>query len=86
MEERRAITFDYKIPLTWLLTTSGTVLVLLLSVLWNVASQSSKLDQLVSQAEKIERHSLERDQKLESLIRENYVLSVRIEALEKKSK
>lgn len=78
--------FDNKIPLTWLLTSGGTGLVLLLTVLWNVASQSSKLDQLVAQTEKIERHSVERDQKLEALIRENFVLSVRLEALEKKSK
>jgi hypothetical protein len=86
MQERRAIVFDNKIPLTWLLTSAGTSFVLLLSVLWNVAGQSNKLDQLVAQAEKIERHSAERDQKLEALIRENFVLSVRIDALEKKTK
>lgn len=78
--------FDNKIPLTWLLTSAGTVFVLLVSVLWNVASQSNKLDQLVIQAEKNERHSIERDQRLEALIRENFVLSVRIKALEDKSK
>lgn len=86
MQERRAIAFDNKIPLTWLLTSGGTVFTLLVSLLWNVASQSSKLDQLVAQAEKIERHSIERDQKLEALIRENFVLGVRIKALEDKAK
>lgn len=86
MLDRRAVGFDNKIPLTWLLTSGGTVFTLLVSLLWNVASQSSKLDQLVVQAEKIERHSIERDQKLEALIRENFVLGVRIDALEKKAK
>lgn len=86
MIDRRAISFDNKIPLTWLLTSAGTAFVLLVSVLWNVAGQSNKLDQLFAQAEKIERHSAERDQKLEAVIRENFVLGVRIDALEKKGK
>lgn len=90
MQERRAIVYDNKIPLTWILTSSGTVFVLLVSVLWNVAIQNAKLDQLVIQAGKIEVRSYERDQKLETLIHDSYdskrnvdVLNVRLQSLEK---
>lgn len=84
------MTIDNKIPLTWLLSSAGAVLVLLATVLWNVAAQSNKLDQLIIQAEKTERRNIERDVKLESVIRDNYdtkrnaeILALRIEALEK---
>lgn len=90
MEDRRSITFDNKIPLTWLLSSAGTVLVLLITVLWSVANQSYKLDQLVSQASKNEQHNIERDTKFELLIRDNYeakrnsdILSIRVDNLEK---
>lgn len=91
MQERRRIQFDNKIPLTWLLSTAGTVLFLLLSVLWNVAGQSNKLDQLVSRFEKLERHNVDRDTKLEVISRDAYdarreaeVLKVRVDNMEKK--
>ena len=90
MEDRRAISFDNKIPLTWLLSSAGTVLLLLITVLWNVANQSNKLDQLVVQSLKNEQHNIERDSKFEVLIRDNYeakrnadVLSIRVDNLEK---
>lgn len=93
MQERRAITFDNKIPLTWLIGSAGTVLFLLGSVLWNVAGQNSKLDQLVTQADKAERQNIERDAKLDTMIRAGYdakreteVLNVRVQALEKERK
>jgi hypothetical protein len=89
MEDRR-ITFDNKIPLTWLLTSASTVLVLLATLLWNVAAQSNKLDQLIIQADKADRRNVERDVKLEAVIRDTYdtkrnseILGLRIEALEK---
>lgn len=90
MQERRALVFDNKIPLTWLLTSAGTVLILLVSVLWNVASQSNKLDQLVAQSAKVEQSNLERDKRLEALMREGYetrrvsdLINLRLEAVEK---
>jgi len=93
MQERRAVTFDNKIPLTWLLSCAGTVFVLLITVLWFVSGQSNKLDQLVNQADKQERRNLERDAKLESVIRDGYdskrnadILTLRIDALEKARK
>lgn len=90
MEDRRSIRFDNKIPLTWLLSSAGTVLLLLITVLWNVANQSNKLDQLVVQSLKNEQHNIERDSKFEVLIRDSYeakrnadVLSIRVDNLEK---
>lgn len=90
VEERRKMVFDNKIPVTWLLSSAGAVLMLLATVLWNVAAQSNKLDQLIVQADKAERGNVERDAKLEVVIREGYdskskaeIMSLRIEALEK---
>ena len=81
---------DNKIPLTWLLTSAGTLILLLATVLWNVAAQSNKLDQLITQSEKTERRNIERYIKLDTVIRESYdakrnaeILGLRIEALEK---
>lgn len=88
--DRRSVEIDNKIPVTWLVSSGATVLVLLATVLWNVAAQSNKLDQLIIQADKTERRNIERDVKLEAVIRDSYdtkrnaeILSLRIEALEK---
>lgn len=93
MQERRAIVFDNKIPLTWLLSTAGTVLLLLISVLWNIANQNNKLDQLVTQAERTDSYNIERDKKLEALIKDGYearrvndLINLRLEAVEKARK
>lgn len=90
MDDRRRITFDNKIPLTWLLSSGGSILILLAALLWNVANQSNKLDQLITQSEKMERNNLARDEKFESLLRDGYeakrnaeILNMRIDALEK---
>lgn len=86
----QAMVIDNKIPLTWLFSSAGAVLLLLFSLLWTVAGQSNKLDQLIIQAEKNERRNVERDIKFESVIRDGYeskrlvdLLTLRIEALEK---
>lgn len=93
MEERRAIVFDNKIPLTWLISSAGTVLLLLITVLWNVANQNNKLDQLVKQAEKSDRYTIERDKKIDDLMKEGYeskrlieLMNQRLEAVEKAAK
>lgn len=89
-EERRRITFDNKIPLTWLITSAASILLLLASVLWNVAAQSNKLDQLIIQMDKSERLNLERDKRLDVLIRDGYdtkkneeIMLLRIQVLER---
>jgi hypothetical protein len=89
-EERRRIVFDNKIPLTWLLSSAGSILFLLGILLWNVAAQSNKLDQLILQTDKLEKAAAIRDAKFEDLSRESYatkrnedIMNMRIEALEK---
>lgn len=89
-EDRRKIVFDNKIPLTWILSSGGSILILLATLLWNVAAQSNKLDQLITQADKTERNNIARDLKLESLLHDGYdakrntdIINLRIDALEK---
>lgn len=90
MDDRRRIVFDNKIPLTWLISSGATILLLLTSLLWTVAHQSDKLDELVSQAAKNERRTEELNSKMESFIKDSYdskrtseILGIRIDALEK---
>ena len=90
VEERRRIVFDNKIPLTWLLSSSASVLTLLAILLWNVAAQSNKLDQLISQMQKLDRANEVRDSKLESFAQDanNYkrdaeIIKMRLDVLEK---
>lgn len=90
MEERRRITFDNKIPLTWLISSCAAILMLLATVLWNIAAQSNKLDQLIVQMDKNEQLNLKRDAKLDVLMRDGYdakknqeIMTIRIQALER---
>lgn len=90
MEERRQITFDNKIPLTWIISSCGVILMLLSTLLWNVAAQSNKLDQLIYQMEKNEQSNLKRDAKLDVLMRDGFdakkneeIMTIRIQALER---
>ncbi|MES2729927.1 MAG: hypothetical protein V4621_07535 [Pseudomonadota bacterium] len=89
-EERRRLVFDNKIPLTWLISSAGGSFLLLASVLWNVAAQSNKLDQLIVQIEKLERRNIDRDSKLDLVIRDGYdsrkndeIMTLRIQSLER---
>jgi hypothetical protein len=93
MEDRRRVTFDNNIPLTWLISSCGTILILLATVLWNIASQSNKLDQLIIQMEKSEQLNLKRDAKLDVLMRDGFdakkneeIMTIRIQALERSHK
>ena len=90
MEERRKIVFDNKIPLTWILSSAASILFLLFVVLWNIASQSSKLDQLIIQSQKEEQNNVNRDAKMDSLVKESYdskrnieLQNLRLESLER---
>ena len=90
MEDRRRIAFDNKIPLTWLISSAATALLLLATLLWNVALQSNKLDQLIAQSEKMEKGNIARDEKLESLWRDTYdakrnseIVNTRVQELER---
>lgn len=58
---------DAKLPLTWLLGTAGTLVVALLSLVWNVSMQSSKLDQLILSSAKLEKRVDEKDARIDAL-------------------
>lgn len=81
-EERRRIVYDNKLPLTWVLSSAGTALALLATLLWNVAAQSNKLDQLIIQADKNEKANIQRDSKMESVIRDAYDSKRNVDILE----
>lgn len=90
MEDRRRIVFDNKIPLTWLLSSCATILMLLTTLLWTIAHQSDKLDQLISQSEKNEQRTQELGLKMEAIIKDSYdskrnyeIMGMRVDALEK---
>jgi ribosomal silencing factor RsfS len=59
-DEMTELPAETRIPLTWIVTTTGTILAFLSVLLWNVAGQSSKLDTLVI-------NSVKSDTKVETL-------------------
>ena len=81
---------DTKLPLTWLMSTAGTLLIALCTVLWNVSSQSNKLDQLIQSNSKLEKRMDERDGRLDAvrdsingINRSSDSLTLRVESLER---
>lgn len=58
---------DMRIPLHWLLSTAGTILVTLAVTLWNIAAQSNKLDVLIEANAKLEKRLDDRDIRLDVL-------------------
>ena len=82
--------FDMKIPLTWLLSSAAAVLFTLGATLWNIAGQSSKLDQLILNGGKLEKRLDDRDTRIDGLRDKINViervddnLTLRIEAIER---
>lgn len=55
------------IPLTWLLSSAGTILLTLAVTLWNIAAQSNKLDQLITSNIKLEKRLDDRDARIDAL-------------------
>jgi hypothetical protein len=55
------------VPLHWLLSSAGTILVSLAATLWNVAGQSNKLDQLIISNAKLEKRLDDRDARIDAL-------------------
>jgi hypothetical protein len=79
-----------RIPLTWMLSTAGAILLTLATTLWNIAAQSNKLDQLIVANAKMEKRLDDRDVRLD-LLREKIManerlidgLQLRVSALER---
>lgn len=58
---------DMRIPLHWLLSTAGAILMTLAATLWNIAAQSNKLDTLIEANAKLEKRLDDRDARLDVL-------------------
>lgn len=89
-EPRETRIVDMRIPLHWMLSTAGAILVTLAMTLWNIAGQSSKLDQLIIANAKMEKRLDDRDARIDVLRdrlsqvdRALDALGLRIEVLER---
>jgi hypothetical protein len=81
---------DMRIPLTWLISTAGAILITLATTLWNIAAQSNKLDTLIAANAKLEKRFDDRDVRLDvmrdrmsALERAADALAVRVENMER---
>jgi hypothetical protein len=75
-------TVESRIPITWIVSTVGTILTCLGVLLWNVAGQSSKLDTLVVNSVKSDTKVEVLKEALYSLQRVNDTNTLRITVLE----
>lgn len=78
-EERKIV--DMRIPLTWLLSAAGVILMTLVTTLWSIAQQTNKLDQLIVSNAKLEKRLDERDIRIDSVRDKNFALERTIEGL-----
>src|SRR5574337_629140 len=81
---------DAKLPLTWLLSSAGAVIIAFASLEWSVAAQNNKLEQLINQYSKIEARLDQRDARMDDLMKQLYEMknvdnlqSLRIDQIEK---
>jgi len=84
---------DMRVPLPWLISTTAVFLGALCSMLWSVAGQSNKLDQLIITNAKLEKRLDDRDEKTDALRERMFNfdrltdgLKLRVEALERAGK
>jgi hypothetical protein len=80
---------DFKLPLPWLITSAIIVGGFMLTLGWNAANQSNKLDQIIITNIKLEKRLDDRDIRLDAMRDSIYALqrvndthSLRITALE----
>lgn len=81
---------DMKLPLSWLISAFATVVLFMASMVWNIAGQSNKLDQLIITNQKMEKRLDDRDVKTEDMRdrlfnfdRTTDNLKLRVDALER---
>lgn len=81
---------DLQLPLPWLLSSVAAIMLTLASMVWSVAGQSNKLDQLILNTAKLEKRVDERDTRVDNLKEAQYESrrvqdshALRIEALER---
>lgn len=81
---------DMQLPLPWLITSAALILSAMVGMVWSVAGQSNKLDQLLLSTTKLEKRVDERDTRLDLLKENQYegrrsqdALSLRVDAIER---
>jgi outer membrane murein-binding lipoprotein Lpp len=79
-----------QLPLTWLISSFAAILMTMAAMVWSVAGQSNKLDQLISNTAKLEKRVDERDNRVELIKDAQYearrvqdLLTQRIDNLER---
>ena len=86
--DRRIV--DMQLPLPWLISSAVGLLLFMAAMVWSVAGQSNKLDQVLITTTKLEKRADERDSRLDSLKEAQYedrrardALSLRVDAVER---
>lgn len=70
MPEHRIV--ETKLPLTWLITTAGALISVLITLLWNISAQTNKLEQLILSTAKMEKRLDDRDARLDRMLVDFY--------------
>lgn len=70
MPEQRIV--ETKLPLTWLITTAGALISVLITLLWNISAQTNKLEQLILSTAKMEKRLDDRDARLDRMLVDFY--------------
>ena len=81
---------DLQLPLPWLLSSVVAILLGFTGIIWSVAGQTNKLDQLIANTAKLEKRVDERDSRVEAMKDAQYearrvqdLLTQRIDNLER---
>lgn len=81
---------DLQLPLPWLLSSLVGIMVAMATMVWSIAGQSNKLDQLILNTAKLEKRVDDRDGRLDTVKEAQYQMlrvqdaqNMRIEALER---
>lgn len=84
---------DMQLPLPWLLSSVAAIMLTMATMVWSVAGQSNKLDQLITNTSKLEKRVDERDTRVELMKDAQYearrvqdLLTQRIDNLERASR
>jgi hypothetical protein len=70
------------VPLHWLLSSGGSILVTLGVTLWNIAGQSSKLDQHINSNVKMEKRLEDREARIDALRDKQFIFERSIDSIQ----
>lgn len=83
---------DLQLPLPWLIPSLAGIMVALATMVWSIAGQSNKLDQLILNTAKLEKRVDDRDGRLDVVKEAQYEMrrvqdaqNMRLDALERAS-